>query len=72
MILQKPQQSKKPEIDLTGSEGNAFVLMGYAKGWCKQLGLDYPKVKEEMISGDYTHLLSVLEKYFGDYVIFYK
>ena len=72
MILEKPQQSKKPEIDLTGPDGNAFILMGLAKGWCKQLGLDYPKVKEEMISGDYTHLLSVLEKHFGDYVIFYK
>ena len=28
------------EIDLTGPEGNAFVLLGYASRFCKQLGYD--------------------------------
>ena len=27
-------------IDLTGPEGNVFVLMGYAKQYAKQLELD--------------------------------
>ena len=69
--------SEKPKtdhivIDLTGPEGNAFVLMGYARRWSKQLGLDPDQVLAEMQSGDYDHLLSVMEDYFGDYIVMYR
>ena len=60
------------EIDLTGPEGNAFVLIGYASKWAKQLGLDSKKIQEEMTSGDYENLIGVIEKYFGDYVTLYR
>lgn len=60
------------EIDLTGPEGNAFVLLGYASKWAKQLGLDSKKIQEEMMSGDYENLIGVIEKYFGDYVTLYR
>ena len=60
------------EIDLTGPEGNAFVLIGLASKWAKQLGLDSKKIQEEMMSGDYENLIGVIEKYFGDYVILYR
>ena len=60
------------EIDLTGPDGNAFVLMGYASKWAKQLGLDSKKIQEEMTSGDYENLIGVIEKYFGDYVTLYR
>jgi hypothetical protein len=60
------------EIDLTGPEGNAFVLIGYASKWAKQLGLDSKKIQEEMVSGDYENLIGVIEKYFGDYVTLYR
>jgi hypothetical protein len=60
------------EIDLTGPEGNAFVLIGYASKWAKQLGLDSKKIQEEMMSGDYENLIGVIEKYFGDYVTLYR
>ena len=60
------------EIDLTGPEGNAFVLIGYASKWAKQLGLDSKKIQEEMMRGDYENLIGVIEKYFGDYVTLYR
>ena len=70
MIKEKRKQS--PSVDLTGPEGNAFVLIGYARKWSKQLGLDSKKVEKEMMKGDYKNLVSVLEKYFGNVVTFYR
>ena len=69
MIRKKSVDRKPTIIDLTGSEGNAFVLMGYAKEYSKQLGLDYNKIQGEMTSGDYENLIQVFDSYFGDYVI---
>ncbi len=60
------------EIDLTGPEGNAFVLMGYAGRFCKQLGLNKEEVIAEMTSGDYENLLEVFEKHFGHFVTLYR
>jgi hypothetical protein len=56
-------------IDLTGPEGNAFCLMGYAKKFARQLDLDGNQIIEEMKSGDYENLVTTFDKYFGDYVI---
>lgn len=73
MIKEKASKPTGPiEVDLTGPEGNAYVLIGYASNWAKQLGLDAKAVQAEMMSGDYEHLLSVIEKYFGDYIILYR
>lgn len=71
MITSKPT-NLNVTVDLTGPEGNAFVLMGYAKNWAKQLGLDYGEIQAEMMGGDYDHLLETLDKHFGEYVTFYK
>ena len=86
---------RKMEIDLSGPEGNAFVLMGIAKRLFKEI---YPEKMEEwrednqivrnstgqslpspidymiddMMSGDYEHLLQVFDDLFGDYVILYR
>lgn len=68
MIREKIERT--PVIDLTGPDGNAFVLLGMAKGWARQLGLDFDIINEEATSGDYENLLQVLDGYFGDYVIF--
>lgn len=68
-MIRKKTFSSKPIIDLNGPEGNAFVLMGYANQYAKQLGLDKQKMTEEMTSGDYENLIQVFDKYFGDYVI---
>lgn len=73
-INEKPR-SGKIDIDLTGPDGNAFFLMGIASRINRDLDLGYDMenvIIPEMISGDYENLLSVMEKYFGDYIIMYR
>jgi hypothetical protein len=71
MIIEKAKEGK-PVIDLQGPEGNAYVLLGYANRWANDLGLDSKEILADMKSGDYEHLLSVMEKHFGDYIIMYR
>tara|TARA_R110000868_G_scaffold268036_4_gene527291 strand:+ start:3726 stop:3947 length:222 start_codon:yes stop_codon:yes gene_type:complete len=72
MIVAKENKAvKQIEIDLSGPQGNAFMLIGMAGRLAKQLGMDEEEVQTEMMSGDYDHLLSVIEKYFGEYIIMY-
>ena len=59
-------------IDLTGPDGNVFVLMGKAKQFARQLKLEdaeMRKIVTEMQEGDYEHLVETFDKYFGEYVI---
>lgn len=67
MIREK--RNTTPVIDLTGPEGNAFFLLGTAKKLARQLDLNVSEILEEMRSGDYEHLITTFDKYFGDYVI---
>lgn len=62
---------KKPEIviDLTGLEGNAFILLGYASHLGRHLGLDADRIVTEMMAGDYEHLIRVFDGYFGHFVV---
>ena len=71
MIRNKKDLSPKNPmiIDLTGSDGNAFVLLGFASKFCSQLGLDFNKIKDEMTSSDYENLIKVFDRYFGSFVI---
>jgi ribosomal protein S3AE len=66
-------RTKKPKpeiiIDLTGPDGNAFTLMGMAVNFARQLGKDGKAIREEMMAGDYEHLLSVFDREFGHFVI---
>lgn len=72
MIKNRKDKNGLIEIDLTGPDGNAFVLMGYAKRLGKQLGLDTDEILKDMMSGDYEHLLDVMEENFGEYIIMYR
>ena len=46
MIKSKEEMPHRPiEIDLTGPDGNVFVLMGYARQYAKQL---FDKIEPEM------------------------
>jgi len=67
MIVDKV--SRPTVIDLTGPEGNAFCLMGYAKKFARQLDLDANQIIDEMKSGNYENLVKVFDSYFGNYVI---
>lgn len=69
MIRAKEEKKGPIVIDLTGPEGNAFVLLGYANRFAKQLGLDADVIIKEMKSGDYENLLQVFDNYFGAFVI---
>jgi len=60
------------EIDLTGPHGNAFYLIGVAKNLAKQLEKDSVAIIEEMMSGDYEHLVEVFDREFGHFVILYR
>ena len=69
MIRNKIENKGPIVIDLTGPDGNAFALMGYATRFAKQLKFDDKKIIDEMTQGDYEHLLETFDKYFGDFVI---
>jgi hypothetical protein len=60
------------EIDLTGPDGNAFVLIGTASKLAKQLGLDSKVIETEMMNGDYEHLVNTFDKHFGHFVTLYR
>jgi len=69
-------KSKMPpkgiEIDLTGPDGNAFVLMGIANRLARQVGIDPERILKEMQSGDYENLLEVFDREFGSFVTLYR
>ena len=55
-------------IDLDGSQGNAFVLLGYASQTMKNSGMEkktQDRILNEMKSSDYINLLKVFDKYVG-------
>jgi len=62
----------KRKIDLTGPEGNVFFLIGQAKGYAKQLGLDFDQIQKEMMSSDYENAVQTFDKYFGEFVDLYR
>jgi|TARA_B110001454_G_C12548099_1_gene362351 hypothetical protein len=70
MIKKKP--SRGIEIDLTGPDGNAFVLMGYATRLARELDMDAEPILNEMKSGDYENLISVFDREFGSVVTLYR
>lgn len=78
-ILNKENREyRKKIIDLSGPEGNAYVILGVAQNLAKQLKVDDSRflydgkntkeILDEMMSGDYEHLIETFDKYFGKYV----
>lgn len=59
---------QRPTVDLSGPDGNAYVILGYAKNFCKQLDLDFEPIRKEMTSSDYENLIEVFDRYFGEYI----
>ena len=60
------------EIDLTGPDGNATVLLGYASNLAKQLKKDGKAIREDMTSDGYEHLIEVFDREFGHIVTLYR
>ena len=71
-MIKKKVNSGKIEIDLTGPDGNAFYILGVAKNLCKQVGVDFKPIMDEMMSGDYENLIEVFDKKFGSVVTMYR
>ena len=68
-ILKKSKVPRQRlQIDLTGPDGNAFVLQATAVNLAHQLGLDSVDILREMRISDYEHLIQVFDKHFGDHV----
>ena len=68
-MIRKKKESKLITVDLTGSEGNAFCLLGLANKLCKKTDLDFEIVYKDMTSSDYENLVQAFDKYFGSFVI---
>jgi hypothetical protein len=69
MVIRKKADTGPIVIDLTGPQGNAYVLLGYAREYAKQLGRDPGPITEEMMSGDYENLVEVFDREFGSFVV---
>ena len=54
----------KPVLELTGSDGNAFAVLGKARRIAQRNNMDWDSIKKEAMAGDYDHLLQTLMKYF--------
>ncbi len=72
MIKSKKYKNNGIEIDLTGPDGNAFVILGLAKKLCKELGIDPKPLLDKMMSSDYENLIKVFDKNFGSFVTLYR
>ena len=71
-MIKSKKQKLGIEIDLTGPDGNAFVLIGTAGNLAKQLGLDGKAIRTEMMTGDYENLINVFDRHFGNFVTLYR
>ena len=71
-MIKKKVHNRGIEIDLTGPEGNAYVLLGYASQYAKQLCRDPKPILEKMRSGDYENLVKVFDGEFGSFVTLYR
>ena len=66
----RPTKNREFVINLDGPDGNAMVLMAYAKRFAKDMGyVSDEAILNNMRSGDYTNLVKTFDKYFGEYVI---
>ena len=74
MIKDRREMNSQIEIDLSGPEGNAFVLLAYASRLGKQI-YGYEKTEEileEMRLSTYELLILTFDKYFGEVVTLYR
>lgn len=72
MVIKKKPENEPMVIDLTGPDGNAYVLLGVAQRLAKLTGLDPDTVTEEMKAGNYDQLVEKFDEYFGHIVTLYR
>lgn len=75
MIKDRREMNRRITVDLQSPQGNAFYLLGLAGDLGKKLGLTKHEIKniqDNMTLSDYTMLVEIFDKHFGDYVDIYK
>ena len=76
MIKSKAEMAPRGiEIDLTGPEGNAYVLMAYARKLGRQLGYTEGRIQaiiKVMMMSNYEGLLHTFDVEFGHLVTMYR
>lgn len=60
--------NRKPIIDLTGPEGNAFYLLGVAQRLSLAFGMDGKAIITRMQESDYENLIRVFDEEFGEFI----
>ena len=65
----RPTKNREFVINLDGPDGNAMVLMAYAKRFARDMGYSDEAILNLMMDGDYTNLVRTFDKYFGEFVI---
>lgn len=73
MIQDQSKRKNGPiVVDLQGPQGNAFYLIGIAQSLAKTFCWspeERDSLTNNMMSGDYEHLLHTLDRAFGEYII---
>lgn len=75
MAIKQLKKKKTIEIDLTGEQGNAFYLLGFARQNAKNIGYTQTETESlimRMMSSDYENLIIEFDKVFGKYVTLYR
>ena len=69
MTIRKKTNKERPLIDLTGPQGNAFYLIGVVKQTFRRSGAPElgDQIVEEMMNGDYEHLVKTFDLYLGEH-----
>jgi hypothetical protein len=60
-------EMKKPKLQLTGRDGNAFSILGHARKVARQAGWSFEQwasFQKDATTGDYDHLVQTVMKSF--------
>jgi hypothetical protein len=68
MALLQHKPSGKQTINLNGPDGNAWCILGTGQSMAQNLSIDFVPISNEMMSGDYRHLVETFDKHFAKYV----
>lgn len=65
--MEKQTTISKPAVTLVGADGNAFNILGLCQRAARRAGWSQEKwsaVRDEMMAGDYDHLLATAMEHF--------
>lgn len=69
-MIRKKTRIEAGLIDCTGSGGEIRRLISNVRVWSHQLGKDPEPIIADMLSkSNYNHLVNVVDKHFGDFVL---